>query len=310
MSFIIDFLILSACGAVLWWAANLIVTAASHIAHRLGLSDLVVGLTVVAFGTSIPEFGVTIAAALTNHGDISISNVTGSNIINLGFVLGFVALIRAIKTSRSVVKRDGIILILATILLYVFLLDYQLSHWEGVIFCTILIIYNIYLIKNNKSTSEEIDRGSFKLLDIGKLVLGISLITISSHFLVGSAVNIAGFFGLSEWVIGQTIIALGTSIPELATSLAASIRGRHGMSVGNLIGSNLFNILGVLGVSSIIRTVVIDQSALVNLYILIGFTVMVVLFMFTGRKVSRTEGFILVLANLAIWALSFMGMIG
>ncbi len=310
MIFVIDFAIIAVCGVALWWSANLIVTGATHIARRLGISDLVVGLTVVAFGTSAPEFGVTIVAALSGHGNLSISNVTGSNIINLGFVLGLVALIKAIKISRSSVRRDGVMLIIITALLYIFLLDYNLDHWEGIVFLGTLIIYNIYLIRNGKVKVEEIDRQTFKPSDVFKLVLGIALIATSSHFLVNSAVKIAGELGVSEWTIGQTIIAFGTSIPELATSLAAVVKGRHGMSVGNLIGSNLFNILGVLGLSSIIRTMTVDSSAILNLYILIAFTIIVVIIMRTGRKISRVEGGMLIAINLAIWVLSFMGIIG
>ena len=309
MALLLDFLIITAAAAALWWGANLIVSGASSLAHRLGIPDLVIGLTVVAFGTSAPEFGVTIIAALEGHGDISVSNVAGSNVINLGFVLGFVALIRAIKTSKIVVRRDGVMLIFATLILGVFLYDTKLVHWEGIIFVALLIIYNAFLIKSNSFKPEDIDTSDFKLIDPIKLILGIGLVTGASHFLVESSIDIARVFGLSEWTIGQTIVAFGTSIPELATSLAAAIKGKHGMSVGNLIGSNIFNILGVLGFSAIIRTMTVDHSATYNLYIMMAFTVMVVMMMHTDRKISRLEGGLIAFINLLIWVMSFVGII-
>jgi cation:H+ antiporter len=305
MNYAIDSIIVVATILGLWWGAVWVVEAASRIAKRLGVSELIIGLTVVAMGTSAPEFAVTVGAALKGQGDISIGNVVGSNIFNLGFILGGVALVRAITTSRSLVYRDGAVMIGITFLLLFFLHDLTMARWEGAILFTLLLVYIGYLIYSREPMEEDIPEGDFQWLDIPRLLAGLALIVTSGHYLVESASNLARAFGVSEWVIGVTIVAAGTSAPELVTSLIAVLRGRYGISAGNLIGSDIFNLLGVLGLAALLKPMSIDASAYSSMYLLSGMVIMVVIMMRTGWKISRWEGGLLVLINLVRWWLDF-----
>ncbi|WKZ35741.1 MAG: calcium/sodium antiporter [Anaerolineales bacterium] len=305
MSYVIDSIIIIATILGLWWGAVWVVEAASRIAKRLGVSELIIGLTVVAMGTSAPEFAVTVGAALKGQGDISIGNVVGSNIFNLGFILGGVALVRAITTTRSLVYRDGIVMIGITFLLLFFLRDLTLERWEGVVLFLLLFIYIGYLIYSREPAGEELPEGDFQWMDIPRLLAGLTLIVTSGHYLVESASSLARAFGVSEWVIGVTIVAAGTSAPELVTSLIAVLRGHYGISAGNLIGSDIFNLLGVLGLAAILRPMSIDPSAYSSLYMLSGMVILVVIMMRTGWKISRWEGGLLVLINIIRWVVDF-----
>lgn len=293
----------------LWYGGSLIVDSAARIALKVGLSELVIGLTIVAIGTSAPEFAVTISAAVRGQADISVGNVVGSNIFNLGFILGGVALIRALPTTRKLVFRDGSMLIGATIVLLIFLADLRLAAWEGIVLLLMLVSYISYLvfIRDAGDSQEELPDGEFNWHDIPKLIGGILLIVTSGHFLVDSASEIARHFGLSEWVIGVTIVAAGTSAPEFATSLAGVLRGHHGISIGNLIGSDLFNLLGVLGLAALINPMVVDSSAYSSLWLLSGLVIGVVILMRTNWQLSRWEGGLLIAVNLVRWIADFTG---
>jgi cation:H+ antiporter len=305
MSLILDLLITVVCIFGLWWGAVWIVEASVRIAKRLGMSELVIGLTLVAIGTSAPEFAVTVAAALHGHADISVGNVVGSNIFNLGFILGGVAFIRPITTSRALVFRDGTVLIGATFLLLLFLSNLTLVRWEGLVLIGLLIVYIIFLIARRPPLEEEIPTGEFHWYEIPRLIAGLGLVVVSGHFLVVSASNLARTFGVSEWAIGVTIVAAGTSAPELATSLVAAWRGRHGISTGNLIGSDIFNLLGVLGVAATLRSMTVDNAAYDSIFLLCGMVVLVVMLMRTGWKITRVEGAALVFINFIRWAADF-----
>jgi len=305
MNYAIDTIIVVATILGLWWGAVWVVEAASRIAKRLGVSELIIGLTVVAMGTSAPEFAVTVGAALKGQGDISIGNVVGSNIFNLGFILGGVALVRAITTSRSLVYRDGVVMVGITFLLLFFLRDLTMDRWEGGVLFALLLVYIGYLIYSREPMEEDIPEGDFQWLDIPRLLAGLALIVTSGHYLVESASNLARAFGVSEWVIGVTIVAAGTSAPELVTSLIAVLRGRYGISAGNLIGSDIFNLLGVLGLAALLKPMSIDPSAYSSMYLLSGMVILVVIMMRTGWKISRWEGGLLVLINLVRWWLDF-----
>lgn len=306
---LLNWIIVIASVAGLWFGGTWIVNSAARIARKIGMSELVIGLTIVAIGTSAPEFAVTIMAALEGKADISVGNVVGSNIFNLGFILGGVALVSSLPTTRKLVRRDGGMLIGATVLLLIMLSDLHMAAWEGAILVTALISYVGYLlyVKDGGDTAEEIPTDEFTRWDILLLIGGSVLIITSGHFLVDAASAIARTFGLSEWVIGVTIVAAGTSAPELATSLIGVLRGRHGISIGNLIGSDLFNLLGVLGLAAIINPMVVDQSAYGSLWLLAGLVVGVVILMRTGWRLSRWEGGLLVGINLVRWIADFTG---
>ena len=292
----------------LWKGADLIVESAAHIAKQFGISQLVIGLTVVAFGTSAPEFAVTLIAALNDQPNISVGNVVGSNIFNLGFILGGVAIIREIATSRNLVYRDGLVLFGTTLLLLFFISDLHFERWEGLTMIAILISYLIFLIfRKDDELADEVPEGEFNWVDIAKLVGGLALILAGGHFFVNSAMYLARALGMSEWAIGVTIVAAGTSAPELATSLVAAFKGRYGLSAGNLIGSDLFNILGVLGLAGTINPMQVHPASQSSLYMLCALVFVVVIMMRSGWKITRTEGIILVIVNLIRWFFDVRG---
>lgn len=304
---------------LLWKGSDWVVTSASNIAHSLGVSDLVIGLTIVALGTSAPEFAVTISAVLSGKADISVSNVVGSNIFNLGFILGGTASVYAIATTPKVVYRDGFFLIFVTILLSFFLfgrtiiepsthVSGAMTRLEGGILLLLFICYLAMLFIKKEDLAEEIEHQSLSPKDGVLLVAGLASVVYGGHLLVESASSMARYFGVSDWVIGVTIVAAGTSAPELATSIMALIKGKHSMAIGNLIGSDLFNLLGVLGLAAVIKhPLLVSAEAKSSMYMLIGMVILVVIFMRTGWKVSRWQGAFLVLINLVRWIYDFMG---
>ena len=305
MIIIKDIVILLVSIIVIGKGAVWLVDAAARVAKHFGISELVIGLTVVAFGTSAPEFGVTILAAIRGMGDISVGNIVGSNIFNLGFILGGTAIIHSLKTSRTIVFRDGFFLLFGGILLSVFLWDLTLSKIEGIVLFTLLVLYLLYLYFKKETIETEEPTNAMYRWDPILLFVGIGLVIVGSHFLVESAVSIARFMGVSDWVIGATIIAAGTSAPEFATSLTAAMKSRYGMSVGNLIGSDIFNLFGVLGVAGMMRNLSVGHDAHINLIILSFMIAVVLIFMRTGWVVSRKEGIILVMIALLRWIYSF-----
>ena len=286
----------------LWFGASWLVISAAHIARKLGLSEVVIGLTIVAIGTSAPEFATSITAALKGQADYALSNVVGSNVFNLGFILGGFALFAACPTGKRMVYRDGSMLILAAGLLAVFLMDSVITWWEGAILAILLVGYVLFLFIQKDTLDEEVPEGDFHWYDIPKIIAGILLIAISAHYLVKSADAVATLLGASEWLIGFTILAAGTSMPELATSVIAAIKGHHGISVGNLVGSDLFNLLGVLGLAAILRPLHVSAAGPVNVLILAGFMIVVVIVMRTKYRITRVEGAILlILAAIRYW---------
>ena len=293
---------------ILWKGAGILVESASRIAVRFGVSELVIGLTVVAIGTSAPEFAVTVNAAVRGQADISVGNIVGSNIFNLGFILGVVAMVRPIQTERKIVHRDGVFLLAITLLLLIFLIDRRIERVEGGVMLATLIAYMGLLFFKKEKVEDDVDAhhtpATWK--DFILLPLGIGLVIAGGHFLVESSVLVARSIGVSEWVIGVTVVAAGTSAPEMATSLAAILKGREGISAGNLIGSNIFNTLGVLGLAGLLRPMVIAPSSIYTMALLIVMTAAAVIFMRTGWAVSRKEGLLLFLTGIIIWVIDFL----
>jgi len=293
----------------LWGGAAQFVAGASRLARLIGLSELVIGLTVVAFGTSAPEFAVTIDAALAASTDISVGNVVGSNILNLGFVLGGAALIRAMPASRELIQRDAVVLVGSTVLVFLLLGDLQVSRLEGLTLVVLLAGYLFVLARSGADRRpEETETGAvpFRPLDLVRLVGGLAVVVAGAHLLVTSASDLARVAGLSEWVIGLTVVALGTSTPELATSLVAARRGQSGLSAGNIVGSCVFNFLGVLGVAAALTPLPVTASAIDSMWWVLVIAV-VVAFLFWSRNVlSRREGGLLVGLNTANWVLNLL----
>ena len=313
MDVILDFILVFLSIIMLWKGADWLVDSAAEIAHSLKVSDLIIGLTVVAFGTSAPEFAVTISAAVTKQTDISIGNVIGSNIFNLGFILGGTAIIRPISTNEKMFNRDGLFLLIVTAL--IFFLFFGFNGWtsddnytriEGLILFSLLIGYITFLFIK-KDPPEEISPDNATIMSYVFFFIGLILIVLGGHLMVTHASNIARFYGISDWVIAVTIVAAGTSAPEFATSIAAAIKGRHGIAIGNLIGSDLFNLLGVLGLAGIINPSVITQDIFDSVFILVLMVGLTLLLIRTKWKISRAEGALLVSINLIRWYFDFAG---
>lgn len=289
------------------YGATFIVDSAARMARHFGVSELIIGLTIVAIGTSAPEFAVTISAAVSGQADISVSNIVGSNIFNLGFILGGVVAVRAIATTPKIVYRDGGMLVGATLILLFFMRDLQLQQWEGGVLLALLFAYLLYLYTQREVDLEEVPDGDFRWRDVPLFGLGIAMVLVGGYYLVDSATAVARLLGMSDWVIGVTIVAAGTSAPEMATSLVGVLRGHSDISIGNLIGSDLFNLLGVLGLAGVVQThpMVIDSAGLSSLVLLSGMVIFVVILMRVGWKLNRWEGVMLILINLLRWIFDF-----
>lgn len=305
MNVVLDILVILICIAGLWAGAEWVVGSATNIARKLGMSDLIIGLTIVAIGTSAPEFAVTVVAALEGRSNISVGNVVGSNIFNLGFILGGIALICTIKTSRQLIYRDGAVLLGSTLLLLFFMADLNFSRTEGGILMALLGAYILFLILRRSESEEDIPEGQYRWYTLMVFLAGIAAIVASGHFFVGAATSLARTFGVSEWVIGVTIVAIGTSAPEVATSLVALLKGRYGMSAGNLVGSDIFNVLGVLGLAALLHPMTVAEEAKGSIYLLSIMVVVVLVMMRLGWKITRVEGAILVLITMVRWYADF-----
>jgi cation:H+ antiporter len=301
-------LLLLAVG-LLWKGAEWVVHAAARMASRFGLSQVVIGMTVVAIGTSAPEMVVTLVAALRSQPEISVGNVVGSNIFNLGFILGGCAVLRTIPTSGTLVRRDAAMLLLASLLLVLlFIGDLRLGNVEGLVMMGMLAGYVLYLLHRREEHEEaeidpdEIPGGQAGFWDYPLLLLGLAAVIGGAHLLVQEASSLARMMGLSEWAIGITIVAGGTSLPELATSIAAVLRGHSGMVAGNLIGSDLFNMLGVLGLAAVLQPLQIHYTAMPSLFMMTGMVFLVLVFMRTGWRLTRAEGLFLMLLAILRWS--------
>ena len=311
LTIIVDFLLVLLSIIMLWKGADWLVDSAAEIAHSMHVSDLIIGLTVVAFGTSAPEFAVTISAAVSGQSEISIGNVIGSNIFNLGFILGGTAMIRPISTDLKIFNRDGLFLLIVTTLIFFLFFgfdgwtpDDSFSQMEGIILFSLLICYIVFLfIKKETIESVNVKDAEFKTYVY--FLIGLFAIVAGGHLMVTHASNIARFFGVSDWIIAVTIVAAGTSAPELATSITAAIKARHGIALGNLIGSDLFNLLGVLGLAGVINPTIIEEEIYFSVFNLIMMVGLVLLMMRINWNISRTEGSILVFINLVRWYFDF-----
>ena len=313
INILIDITIVIASIIMLWKGADWLVDSAAEIAHTFKVSDLIIGLTVVAFGTSAPEFAVTISAAATGQTDISIGNVIGSNIFNLGFILGGTAIIRPIVTSKKMFERDGLFLLMTTAL--IFFLFFGLDGWtpndsfsqyEGLLLFSLLIGYVLFLFIK-KDPPEEIHPASATTKSYLYFFVGLVMIVLGGHLMVKHASNVARFMGVSDWVIAVTIVAAGTSAPEFATSVTAAVKGRHGIAVGNLIGSDLFNLLGVLGLAGMINPTDLSSDIFGSVFLLVLMVGLTLFMIRTNWSISRTEGAILVTINLIRWYVDFTG---
>ena len=287
---------------LLYFGANWLVQGAITLALHLGLSPLIVGLTVVALGTSVPEALVSIQAAIGHQGGIALGNVIGSNILNIALILGLSSLIHPLKVDSHIVKADVPLLTGATFMLVVLLEDFHISRMEGAFLLLCIVGYvagNIMTVKRdspdeNKIEGMEVPENPGKTLwrDVGFLVLGIITLGFGANFLVSGAVDLARIFGLSEALIGLTIVSIGTGTPELATALMATFRKTPDLAIGNAVGSNIFNIMFVLGIAGLVAPLDGKGISSVDLYVMLGVTILLLPTVWTGRILDRKEGFL------------------
>ncbi|MBZ6493397.1 calcium/sodium antiporter [Natrinema longum] len=308
-----DVVLLGVAVVALWIGARSLVTGASRLASAAGVSALVIGLTVVAFGTSAPEVVVSTGAALEGRGDVSVGNVVGSNVFNLGVILGLVAVIAPFRVTETLLRRDALAMAAATVVAAAVLVDGVASRLDGAVLLVVLSCYLgvlwIAIRRENDGAGgrsgsadgsmavpDARDRTEVRFgLEGGRVLAGLVLVIVGGRVLVESAVGLALAAGVSEWAIGATVVAAGTSIPELVTSVVAARRGDTEIAAGNVVGSNVFNVLGVLGIAAFTRPLTVDPAVFVALTWLGVLTAFATVVLATGRRVTRLEGVVLVI---------------
>lgn len=320
MKIFLDILLLAIGFVLLIKGADFFVDGSAGVARFFKVPGVIIGLTIVAMGTSAPELAVSISAGISGSNAIAVSNVVGSNIFNLLAVLGVCAMMKELPVDRGIKKRDYPISLVATLILLVLggnlvltgksraIHDVtaeagKLFRWNGMVLIALFILYiayTIYLAKKSKINEEREEIPMWQCLVF--ILLGLAAIVVGGQLVVNHAKSLALAWGMSETLVGLTIVAIGTSLPELVTSIVASSKGQNGMAVGNVVGSNIFNLLLILGVSSTIHPITISMASFVDLGLLLGLSLLAYAFVCTGRKINRWEGLIM----LAMYA-GYMG---
>lgn len=289
--------------ALLAIGGEVLVRGATQAARMLGVSPLLIGLTLVGFGTSTPELVTSLTAAFEGSPGIAIGNVVGSNTANILFILGLTALIMPLAVDKDAFKRDGLVLILSTFACLGAILLGFMERWVGIVFLLGLIAYVVWAYMGERKTGgAEAQMQEHKVEDTGALpggligalvfaVGGIAITIVGARFLVDSAIDIAKGFGISDTIIGLTVVAVGTSLPELITSVIAALRRHSDVALGNIIGSNIYNVLGILGVTALIKPIPVPpQIAQLDIWVMLGATVLLLVFLRSGWKLVRWEG--------------------
>lgn len=293
--------------------AHILVLGASRLAAAVGISPLIIGLTVVGFGTSAPEMVVSAVASFQGNPETALGNVTGSNVANVGLILGTAALIMPLRPDRSVVRRDGPLMILITLAVVALAFTGEFTRVIGIGLLLGLAAYLVlnYLFSRREPSAivaevaefEEtvgLLKGNGKWKQVAYVVGGLALLLAGGQTMVTGAVDIAEGLGISEFVIASTIVAIGTSTPELATSVVAAFKREADIAVGNVVGSNVFNLLGVLGIGAVIAGIpVSDTIRDIDMPLVLGFTVAMLVFAATGRGIGRVQGVVLLVAYVA-----------
>ena len=289
----------------LYIGAGWLVQGSSALALKAKISPLVVGLTIVAFGTSAPELVVSLNATLSGQGDIAIGNIVGSNIFNIGVILGVSATICPLQVKKQLLRIDIPVMLAATVLFTILFWNGTLGRTEGLFFLTGIIIYTIFSLfysrkHGTEGSSQELEeQPKHWAVDTLAIVGGLVVLVFASRLLVDNAVSIAKELGVSEAVIGLTIVAAGTSMPELATSVVAALKKRTDIAIGNVIGSNIFNLLAVLGLTATIAPVETNQINWTDMLVMLGTSLLLLPFMRTGFKIGRGEGVVLFVIYIA-----------
>ena len=298
MQIAIQLLLLVVGFFLLMKGADWFVEGASGIADKFGIPQLVIGLTIVAIGTSLPEAAVSISAALKGSAEITIGNVVGSNIMNILVILGLTSVICAVPVQKSTVKYEIPFVIIVTVILALLgLFDNTVGRLDGIILWVLMGVYMVYLLRMAKKGTAQEEEKKEKKQPVWKLLLmvvvGAVMIVGGSDVTVDAATKLATIFGMSERFIGLTIVALGTSLPELVTSVTAAIKGKADIAMGNIVGSNIFNILFVVGTTAVITPVVYSSTFLIDSLIAIGAAVLLLLCVLRKQKLTRPGGLIM-----------------
>ncbi len=292
---------------VLSWSADRFVYGASALAKNIGISPMMIGLTIVAMGSSAPEIVVSAIASANGNMNTAVGNALGSNITNIALVLGVTALVKPLLVSSTTLKRELPALLIISLIAIGFMFDGELKSYEGIILLGLFIFVlammawlSLQVDKEDPLVAETADEIPKDVSNTSALIwigVGLIVLPLSAHFLVNSAVEIARYMGISDLVIGLTIIAFGTSLPELAASVAGVLKGEDDLALGNIIGSNIFNLLAVLGMPGLIAPGLLDPDVYNrDMYVMLGLTLLLFLFSFDligKRTISRTNGFIL-----------------
>lgn len=301
---------------LLYFGGEGLVRGACALARRLRVSPLVIGLTVVAFGTSAPELVVSLDAAIGGANDIAIGNVVGSNIANLALILGVAALLKSTSVEAKLLRVDAPLLVLISLACVALLADDRLTRPEGSLLIVGLVVYTGFTFVQGRRESAAVQEEFVSVAssaptrlstDLLRLGLGAGALVVGAGLLVGAAVNVAGSLGVSQAVIGLTVVALGTSLPELATTVVATSKGRGDIAVGTIIGSNIFNLLGVLGVTSIVSPLSRGNVGWASLGVMLGVTILVLPMLRSRRRLSRVEGGVLLACYVAYLAWLMVG---
>lgn len=296
--------------ALLIKGADFFVDGASNIARSLRVSPLLIGLTIVAFGTSAPEATVSILAALEGNADVAVGNVVGSNIFNITLIVGLTAIISPLLVENSTIRKEIPFTLLGSIVLLILISDSSLNNTtdnfltrsDGLVFLALFSVFMYYVFevaKNNRSNElpgtegNKNSHSSSWTKNILFTLGGLAAIIFGGDLVVTNAVEIATSFGMSETLVGLTIVAIGTSLPELVTSITAARKKESEIALGNLVGSNIFNIFFVLGASSVISPLPVDENIFTDLYVLLAATIILFIFSWSKYKISRTEGILL-----------------
>jgi cation:H+ antiporter len=283
--------------ALVLWGADRLTDGAVALADRMGISQVVIGLTVVAMGTSMPEFTISLLSAIKGTTGLAVGNVIGSNIFNSLLIVGTSAVVAPMLILKSTVRKDIPFALVASVMLYLLSQDGQISRWDAAILFVFFMIFMTITIKESKSADSKKEDTQIKSIKVWKavafLLIGLTGLILGSNIFVNGATKLATTLGVSDAVIGLTIVAGGTSLPELATSVVASRKGNSGIAIGNVLGSNVFNILMILGITGLITPMSIHGITQVDLTMLVVSMILLWLFSFTKYKIERWEGAIL-----------------
>ncbi|HPN93796.1 MAG TPA: calcium/sodium antiporter [bacterium] len=312
---VIDIVYLAAGLAVIYFGAEFLVRGLKNLALAMGIRPMIVGLTVVAFGTSMPEFFVSFTSALKNSSSIAVGNIVGSNICNIGLILGMAALVRPLSVNSGMLKREMPIMLGASLLFWALIADGSVGRFDGALLMAGIVLFTFQQIQSARKEiaagkndgGEEAAPENSKLKNLLFALGGIAGLVVGANLMITGAISLALKIGVSELVVGLSIVAFGTSLPELATSMVAAARKESDISIGNVVGSNIFNILFILGLTALVSPIPVEASVIsTQTPAMLAFSVVLLPFMIFKRDINRLEGFILLAAYIAyvVWIFS------